>query len=161
MLTENKFVFFYGGPFSQWYQSKFTIDNVEYNCAEQYMMAMKAKTFNDEEAFYKIMKSHNPFTQKATGRKVKNFSVKEWSKVSRDFVYKANMAKFSIPHLKDFILDTGDKEIVEASPTDAIWGIGLDANDPDIFDKSKWRGLNWLGEVLMKVRKDLRDADGS
>lgn len=154
----DKFVFFYGGPFSQWYQSRFTLDGTTYNCAEQYMMAQKALIFGDEEARAKIMKSHSPSDQKAAGRKVKNFDADKWNKVARAFVYRANSAKFSNPILKNFLLETGDKELVEASPTDVIWGIGLSESDPNRFDKSKWRGTNWLGEVLMEVRKDLRTS---
>lgn len=157
MSTKDEFFFFYGGPFSQWYRSILKIDGVEYNCAEQYMMAMKATMFEDKEALLKIMKAHDPSTQKATGRKVKNFDPAKWNLVAKDFVYAANLAKFtSTSFLKRFILDTGDREIVEASPTDTIWGIGLAEDDPDRLDRTKWRGTNWLGEVLMKVREDLK-----
>jgi ribA/ribD-fused uncharacterized protein len=156
-MTTDKFVFFYGGYFSQWYPQAFDIDGVQYNCAEQYMMAMKAITFNDQEALTKIMASGDPSLQKATGRLVKNFDPTVWNPVAKDYVYKANMAKFTAnPKLFDYILSTGDREIVEASPTDKIWGIGMDTSDPDLLDKSKWRGTNWLGEVLMQVRNDLR-----
>jgi ribA/ribD-fused uncharacterized protein len=156
-MSENQFVFFYDGPFSQWYRSTFEVDGTEYNCAEQYMMAQKARLFDDEEALHKIMKSHSPSDQKATGRKVKNFDPDKWNKVAKALVYRANMAKFSEPYLKEYILGTGNKEIVEASPTDRIWGIGMSESDPDRFDKSKWRGTNWLGEVLMQVRDTLRN----
>lgn len=154
--SDGKFVFFYGGPFSQWYQSQFEIDGIKYNCAEQYMMAMKANTFNDKEAYDKIMKSHDPSTQKATGRKVKNFNPEVWNKVAKDYVYKANVAKFSVPYLKEILLNTGDQEIVEASPSDRIWGIGLPMGHPDLADKTKWQGTNWLGECIMKARETLR-----
>lgn len=150
------FEFFYGGPFSQWFKCNLLIDGVTYNCAEQYMMAMKALTFGDTEAHAKIMSSRDPSVQKAWGRKVKNFDYSKWSDISRRVVYKANMVKFSNPILKDYLLATENKEIVEASPYDTIWGIGLAENDPNILDKSKWRGTNWLGIVLMQVRSDLR-----
>jgi ribA/ribD-fused uncharacterized protein len=155
-MSEDKFVFFYGGPFSQWFKSKFTIDNVEYNTAEQYMMAMKADYFDDKETLAKIMKTRDPSEQKALGRQVAKFDAEAWNAVSRGFVYKANMQKFSDPALKQELMATGDKEIVEASPYDKIWGIGMGYDDPDLYDKTKWRGTNWLGEVLMKVRKDLK-----
>lgn len=156
-MNENEqFVFFYGGPFSQWYSSKFTVDGVVYNTAEQYMMAMKADYFGDKETLEKIMKSKDPSQQKALGRMVSNFNAEAWNAVSRGFVYKANKAKFSDPTLKRMLLSTGNKEIVEASPYDRIWGIGLGENDPRRFDKTKWYGTNWLGEVLMKVRTDIR-----
>lgn len=156
-MTTDKYVFFYGGFFSQWYPQHFFVDGTEYRCAEQYMMAMKAKTFNDQEALDKIMVAKDPSLQKAIGRTVKNFDPSVWNPVAKDFVYKANMAKFTAnPALLDYILSTGDRELVEASPTDKIWGIGMATHDPDLLDKTKWRGTNWLGEVLMQVRNDLR-----
>lgn len=161
MKTGN-FELFYGGPFSQWYPSTFTVDGVKYNTAEQYMMAMKAYYFNDYAAYDAIMKTNDPSEQKAIGRTVKNFNVEAWNAVSRGFVYKANMAKFSQDKfLLKVLLNTGDKELVEASPYDRIWGVGRSAVDPKILDKANWLGTNWLGEVLMKVRKDLSDASQS
>jgi ribA/ribD-fused uncharacterized protein len=87
---------------------------------------------------------------------VKNFNGEAWDAVSRGFVYKANLTKFS-GDLKQYLLDTGDKEIVEASPYDKIWGIGLGMRDPNLTDKSKWQGKNWLGECIMNVRETLRE----
>lgn len=155
-MNNDKFVFFWDGPFSQWHRSYFTVDGVTYNCAEQYMMAMKAVFFEDSETLTAIMESMNPRDQKALGRQVRNFDATRWNAVSKDFVFKANIAKFSDERLKQVLLNTGDKEIVEASPYDKIWGIGMSETDPDRFDKSKWRGTNWLGEVLMQVRTELR-----
>lgn len=153
----SNFVFFYGGFMSQWYRSSFNIDGVEYCTAEQYMMAMKAHYFGDDDITAKIMDTEDPSEQKALGRQVSNFNAEAWNAVSRGFVYKGNMAKFSQnERLKKLLKDTGDAELVEASPYDKIWGIGLGMNNPDRLDKTKWRGTNWLGEVLMKVRKDLK-----
>jgi ribA/ribD-fused uncharacterized protein len=120
------------------------------------MMAMKAKHFNDEDTLSKIMKVRSPRVQKEYGRQVKNFDPVEWSNVSKDYVFKANLVKFSDPVLKQKLLETGDREIVEASPYDKIWGIGLDKDDPRALDKTQWQGTNWLGEVLMKVRETLK-----
>ncbi len=155
-MTTDKFVFFYGGVFSQWYAHDMEIDGVTYSCAEQYMMAMKAQTFGDTASLQKIMSTDDPSYQKALGRKVANFDPAVWNAVAKEHVYKANLHKFS-GDLKQFLLETGDREIVEASPTDCIWGIGLGMNNPDIFDKNKWRGTNWLGECIMKVREDLKE----
>jgi ribA/ribD-fused uncharacterized protein len=98
---------------------------------------------------------------------VKNFDAEAWNAVSRGFVYEANMAKFGQNEdLLQYLLATGDRELVEASPYDRIWGIGigLPARDPanreKLLDKSQWRGTNWLGEVLMKVRRDIRNETG-
>lgn len=166
-MKTDKFVFFYGGPFSQWYPSEFNVKGVVYITAEQYMMAMKAEYFGDEDAKAKIMATDNPSEQKAIGRTVKNFDAEPWNAVSRGFVYEGNMAKFKQnPPLLRELLNTGDRELVEASPYDRIWGIGIglpgrrdapvDGTTENLLDKSKWRGTNWLGEVLMKVRKDIK-----
>jgi ribA/ribD-fused uncharacterized protein len=155
-MTTNNYVFFYGGIFSQWYSYDMEIDGVVYNTAEQYMMAMKADYFGDTASLQKIMATNDPSEQKAQGRMVKGFDAEAWNAVSRGFVYKANLAKFS-GDLKQYLLDTGDREIVEASPYDKIWGIGMSVGHPDILDKSKWQGKNWLGECIMNVRETLRD----
>lgn len=155
-MTTKDFVFFYGGVFSQWYMHDMVIDGVTYNCAEQYMMAMKAKTFHDDANLASIMLSPSPSQQKSFGRSVSNFDPDMWACVAKNYVYKANRAKFS-GVLKQQLLETENREIVEASPTDKIWGIGMAVTHPNILDKSKWQGTNWLGEVLMRVRDDLRE----
>lgn len=157
-MRTDKFLFFYGGVFSQWYTSTFTVDGDEYCTAEQYMMAMKAEYFGDDEIKAKILATSDPSEQKALGRQVKNFDGEAWNAVSRGYVYKGNMAKFSQnPYLKRELDDSGELELVEASPYDRIWGIGIGLKDRSLLiDKKNWRGTNWLGEVLMKVRKDLK-----
>ena len=156
MITD-KYVFFWGGTFSQWCPSEFTIEGVTYNCAEQYMMAKKAMLFNDSNAYEQIMKTSHPSTQKAIGRKVKGFNKEAWEKVCRGYVYDANYAKFTQnPKMLKELMDTGDREIVEASPEDKIWGIGLHESDARVHDKSQWQGTNWLGEAIMNVRKTLK-----
>ena len=156
MKTTDKMVLFWGGPFSQWYPQKMIIDGIEYNCCEQYMMAQKAALFADAEAINKIMATDEPRLQKAIGRTVKNFNAPMWEKICRDVVYRANLEKFSNPRLKEYLMNTDDKEIVEASPYDKIWGIGLGEDDPRALDKLQWQGTNWLGEALMQVRETLR-----
>ncbi len=153
----SNFIFFYGGPFSQWFASEFTVLITTYNCAEQYMMARKAIQFNDVESWRAILKADNPRLQKALGRQVHCFDAKVWATVCRKIVYDGNYAKFTQNEtLKQILLDTGDNELVEASPYDTVWGIGLGEEDPDRFDKSKWKGTNWLGEELMRVRTALQ-----
>jgi ribA/ribD-fused uncharacterized protein len=162
-MTTDKYIFFWGGTYSQWCPSPFTIDGVNYNCCEQYMMSKKALTFNDILAHEEIMATDSPREQKAIGRRVKNFDPQVWSEVSREVVYEANMAKFTQnPDMYDELMATGELEIVEASPEDKIWGIGLHESDPRCLDKSQWQGTNWLGEAIMRVRETLRkdyDAD--
>jgi len=159
MIRKNGMVLFWNGIFSQWYSHDMIIDGVPYNCCEQYMMAEKARLFGDEAALKKIMALKDPKDQKACGRTVKNFDKVKWDAACKTIVYRANMAKFSDPELNEYLMSFGDDEIVEASPYDTIWGIGLGENDPRALDKSKWRGSNWLGEVIMQVRNDLRGKD--
>ena len=151
--------FFYGGIFSQFFPCTFTEMGVTYNSAEQYMMAQKALLFDDIKTYDKIMSLANPYKIKALGRLVKNFNQEIWDKHKEDIVFNGNLLKFSQnKKLCKQLLATGDKEIVEASPTDTIWGIGLAETDPDIYDKSKWRGTNLLGKAIMKVRNVLKDT---
>lgn len=157
-LTTKNFVFFWNGVFSQWYFSKFTIDGVTYNCCEQYMMAKKALFFKDIDAYNAIMGTTSPREQKAFGRGVKNFNTEKWNEVCREFVYQGNLAKFSQnSKLKAMLMATKDKELVEASPYDTIWGIGMGVENPNIENKEKWLGTNWLGEAIMRVREELKE----
>jgi len=150
---------FWGGPFSQWYPSLFEVEGIKYNCTEQYMMVKKAGLFGDENAQLKIMASDDPREQKRIGRTVENFVPERWNVVAKDIVFRANMAKFTQnPECFAYMMNIGDQEIVEASPEDTIWGIGLSADDPDAYDKTKWKGTNWLGEVLMMVRDVLKSG---
>jgi len=154
---DDQFHMFWGGPFSQWYPSIFEVDGEEYNCTEQYMMAKKAMLFGDAEKLAQIMDSSDPRVQKQMGRMVSGFDEDQWNAVARDVVVRGNLAKFSQnPDLQAYLFGTGDQEIVEASPEDVIWGIGLAADHPDAQDKSKWQGTNWLGIAIMDVRAALR-----
>ncbi len=157
-MVTDKYIFFWGGVFSQWCPSKFVIDEVEYNCTEQFMMAKKALLFEDEESYKLIMYADNPRDQKAFGRRVKGFDKDKWEAVCREYVYEGNYAKFTQnPEMCEELFSTGKLEIVEASPEDKIWGIGLHESDSRVHDKSKWEGTNWLGEAIMRVRKQLKD----
>ena len=159
-----QFTFFYGGFLSQWYPSPFEIDEIQFINAEQYMMYRKALLFKDEDIAYKIMKSTNPKEQKALGRKVKNFNIETWSaksagpklSVAWSIVRKGSLNKFSQnPDLLEMLVDTAGTTLVEASPYDKIWGIGLSEWDSARLTRKNWLGTNWLGEILTDVRLDL------
>lgn len=155
-MTEFTFFWKNQSPFSQWHRAHFTIDGVSYSSAEQYMMHQKALLMNDTETANAIMSTDNSKEQKALGRQVKPFDAKLWREVSKEVVYNGNEAKFiQNDNLMKALLATVGTEIVEASPYDNIWGIGLGPDHPDRFDRSKWRGTNWLGQVLTKLRVDL------
>ncbi len=157
-VTERgNFVFFWHGWPSQWHSATFTVDGVTYSCAEQFMMAEKARLFGDAETLAEILAADHPKTQKALGRAVRGFDEARWTRACRDVVLRGNRAKFAQnDDLRALLLATGDKVLAEASPTDRIWGIGLAEDDPRAVRRSAWRGKNWLGEALMQVRRELR-----
>ncbi|BCO16270.1 NADAR family protein_gp217 [Bacillus phage vB_BceM_WH1] len=150
------YTFFWGGIFSQWHKSKFEVDGITFNCAEQYMMYQKALLFGDEEVAKKILTKSNPRDQKDLGRKVKGFVEETWNKHAKEIVYKGNYAKFTQnPELLKGLKATGQTLLVEASPHDDIWGIGLDEKTARKTPEKDWKGTNWLGEVLTNLRFNL------
>ncbi len=146
--------------FGQWTDSEFVIDGISYRCAEQFMMAEKARLFGDEAIRAQILASPSPRDQKALGRRVANFDSAVWEQACMDIVVRGNLAKFGQnPAMLVALLATGDKLLVEASPLDKIWGVGLRADDPRIHDRANWLGQNRLGEALMRARAELRAAN--
>ena len=144
--------------FSQWWEAAFSVDGEEFPTAEHYMMARKARLFGDEEAAQAVLKAPSPDRAKALGRKVRGFSEERWVARREEVVFTGNLAKFGqAANLRRFLLETGDRVLVEASPVDTIWGIGHAQGDPVATTPSRWRGLNLLGFALMKVRDRLRD----
>lgn len=120
------------------------------------MMYKKALMFGDFGKAAEIMEADHPRKQKAIGREVSGFDKDHWETYCREIVYDANMAKFTQnPDMLDELMFTGDKILVEASPRDSIWGIGLSAEDPLAQSRSTWKGTNWLGQILTQVRDDL------
>lgn len=153
------FTFFWSGPFSQWHGCRFTIEGLEFNCAEQFMMYCKAQLFFDNASAQAILNASTPRQQKALGRKVQNFDEPRWNLFREGIVFAGNYAKFSQNEtLKDALLATGDTQLVEASPKDRIWGIGLSEDDPRATNPAQWRGLNLLGIALTRVRGAIRST---
>ena len=143
--------------FSQWWKCNFCDDEEEYNCAEQYMMARKALLFDDYEIFGQIMECKEPKKTKALGRKIRNFNEDVWNDYKYNIVYEGNLLKFAQnKQLREYLLSTKDKVIVEASPYDGIWGIKMSRDDLNAKNPLKWRGENLLGFALMGVRKELQ-----
>lgn len=147
---------------SQWWPCRFQVEGVSYCCAEQFMMAEKARMFGDEEMLAKIMESSYPKEMKAYGRAVKNFDKECWDFRCYDIVKQGNLAKFSQnPELLEFLKGTRRRILVEASPRDRIWGIGMGKSNPDALCPLKWRGTNLLGFALTEVRDLLLAADAA
>ena len=141
------------GWFSQFQYSPFTVDDYEYSFAEQYMMAQKALVFNDKEVYDKILLAKDPMEIKGLGRQVKNFSETEWKKIRYNIVLNGNYYKFmQNKEMMQILLSTEDKILVEASPYDKIWGIGIDESNKKITDPNNWQGQNLFGFALMEVR---------
>lgn len=142
--------------FSQWYQSAFTVDGVDYATAEHYMMAEKARLFGDASALQRALIAPTPGAVKAIGREIVGFDEATWLAHRWRIVVAANLAKFSQNSaLGEFLMQTGDRVLVEASPVDRIWGIGLAVDDPQAENPHNWQGLNLLGFALMEVRARL------
>jgi ribA/ribD-fused uncharacterized protein len=157
MKITNKHVFFYNGIYSQWYRSSFQIDGVKFSSCEQYMMYKKALLFGDENVANQILATEVPAEQKALGKLVKGFDRTIWDQHCFSIVYQGNLAKFTQnPELKEELIATGDRVIVEASPYDFIWGIKLGDENDDVNSPSLWRGLNLLGFAVMTVRNQLK-----
>jgi ribA/ribD-fused uncharacterized protein len=159
MKTTDKHVFFWNGIYSQWHKVPMTIDGVQYNCCEQYMMHQKALLFGDVETSRQILRATDPREQKELGRKVSGFNKEKWDKSCVGIVYKGNYAKFSQNEdLKTELLNTGNRILVEASPVDFIWGIGMHEDDNGVENPANWKGTNLLGWSIMLVRNELMNG---
>ncbi len=147
------------GCFSQWWPSAFSVDGETYATAEHYMMTAKALLFGDVEAATQIRRAAHPRAAKELGRQVRGFDEQRWAERRFDLVVTGNLAKFGQHReLGDYLLGTGDRILVEASPYDRVWGIGLAAGHDHSTSPELWPGLNQLGFALMEVRHGLRLA---
>ncbi|WP_327749497.1 NADAR family protein [Streptomyces europaeiscabiei] len=141
---------------SQWWPSPFTVDGVEYATAEHWMMASKARLFGDAEAERKAVAASSPAQAKKIGRLVRGFDDAVWQRERFAIVAEGSVHKFAAhADLRTFLLGTGNRVLVEASPLDRVWGIGLAADDERAMDPSRWRGPNLLGFALMAARERL------
>lgn len=164
-----KYLFFWGHQpsksgeinkscFSQWWESEFTVDGITYKTAEHFMMAEKARLFKNEDIRMKIIESKSPAAAKKLGRQVEGFDQKVWEANRFEIVVRGNLSKFSQnKNLKEFLIKTNKRVLVEASPVDPIWGIGIAEDHNNASNPRKWRGLNLLGFALMEVRDLLKE----
>lgn len=142
--------------FSQWFEAPFTVDDVRYPTAEHWMMAQKARLFGDTATEQRILAARTPGETKQLGRQIKDFNEGTWVRERYEIVRVGNLHKFGQhPLLMEYLMQTKGRILVEASPIDPIWGIGLAQDDPRSADVGAWEGLNLLGFALMEVRNEL------
>jgi ribA/ribD-fused uncharacterized protein len=165
-----KYLFFWGHQpskdgaitkscFSQWWLADFVVMGVTYRSTEHWMMAEKARLFGDEAILAKILAAKSPAEAKKLGREIGGFDPELWEAHKYEIVKTGNVHKFSQhPDLEEFLLATHGRVLVEASPVDTIWGIGLAADSPDAENPERWQGPNLLGFALMEVRDQLRNS---
>lgn len=158
-----KFLFFWGHSIndtvitkaclSQWYPVGFVVDGQQYLTAEHWMMAKKAELFEDQTILTQILAAATPGEAKKLGRMVRNFDAAIWDKWKGELVIMGSWLKFQQnPALKTFLQQTYQRILVEASPVDKIWGIGMVENQRDVGDPYAWKGENLLGFALMEAR---------
>jgi len=164
---DGAFLFFWGhqprpdgtiGPscLSQWWPASFSVDGIAYPTAEHWMMAAKARLFGGDQALAAVLAAASPKDAKAVGRAVRGYREQDWAAARFGLVVAGSLAKFrQNPDLADFLRSTGRSVLVEASPRDLIWGIGMGAGNPDASRPSRWRGSNLLGFALMNARDQL------
>lgn len=170
--SAEKFTFFWQAPspFSQFHPAKFTAKPLftttsddekghTFLHCEQWMMFNKAKLFKDDKSAKMIMKTTEPIQCKKLGRQVANFDELIWKRENERIVLEGNRQKFTQnPDLLDKLFETEGTTLVEASPRDRLYGIGLSAKNPKALNRKTWRGKNLLGEILTKLRNELKDA---
>jgi len=141
---------------SNWFPAPFAVDGCEYRTAEHFMMAAKARLFGDDDIARQIVACETPGDAKTLGRKVAGFDEDVWTQHRFDIVVTAGEAKFSQnAAMGEFLRGTSPKILVEASPRDRIWGIGMGKENEAAENPARWRGLNLLGFALMEVRTRL------
>jgi ribA/ribD-fused uncharacterized protein len=164
---EAKLLFFWGHTprqvgvvdkscFSQWFPAAFEVAGETYATAEHWIMAEKARLFGSDDVRQRIIAAKHPAEAKKLGRQVRNFDPQVWDAQKYALVVTGNYHKFSQhAELRDYLLTTQSRVLVEASPVDAIWGIGLAADHPDATQPATWPGQNLLGFALMEVRDEV------
>ena len=144
------------GYLSNWYPSKFTVDDVNFSSMEQYMMYKKAVCFRDKDTADRILATNDVAEIKALGRLVADYNESYWNGVRQIVVFEGLIAKFSQNEdLKKLLKATETAVLAECAVKDRIWGIGLSMKDSERFEIDKWKGQNLLGYALMMVRERL------
>ncbi len=157
-------IYFWTNWMSNWTPSNLKIyyDGELFTNSEQIFMYIKAKFFGDENKAGEIVRlGSNPAIAKKLGREVSGYDEEAWSASRFDAMYAAVKAKFESDRvLSRQLMETDTKTLVEASPVDIIWGVGIHEKDDSILDENNWKGQNLLGKVLMKVRTEIQSKNG-
>ncbi len=144
---------------SQWWLANFVVAGITYHSTEHWMMAEKARLFNDDKGLSQILTAQSPAEAKKLGREIQGFDPEIWEARKVEIVIAGNLHKFGQHQdLAKFLRATNDRVLVEASPVDTIWGIGLAADSPYADKPTQWLGPNLLGFALMEVRDQLRNS---
>jgi len=160
MRETDTHIYFWDGFLSNFYICELKENGIVYNSSECYFMAKKAETFKDFDSLDKILLAKTPYKQKSLGKKIKAFDEKIWEEVRFQIMVDGLALKFGQNQdLKKMLLDTSCKVLVEGSPYDKIWGVGIHYLDDSILDENNWNGLNLLGKALMIVRESIKFKD--
>ena len=157
MKTTDTHVYFWRGEFSNWHPCQFVYLDNTFHSTEQAFMWRKAMCFKDKETADKILLTTDSQQAKRLGRLIKNYNEEIWGTARFWFMVYVNIQKFKQnPNLKKLLIDTENRILVEASPYDKIWGVGLEEENPLILDEKNWLGTNLLGKALMEVRNMIK-----
>ena len=134
---------------SNFFAAEINIDGKIWPATEHYYQAMKYPTMPNYQE--KIRLNKNPDMVKKMGRSKDGFR-QDWERVKNDVMYKALVAKFTQHEdLKEKLLATGDKVLVEHTGRDKYWGDGGDGGNGT-------KGQNIMGKLLVKVRNAIREG---
>ena len=155
--TTKTHLYFWSGLFSNWYPAQCEFMGIQFDTSEHLFMYLKAFHFKDEHTATLIRECHHPAEAKKFGRLIKGYDDAEWTKVRYGAMVNAVQCKFNHnPALRLQLLDTDNLILVEASPYDKVWGVGLAKENDAILDEKNWLGENLLGKALMEVRNVYR-----
>lgn len=161
-IVSDEYFAFFGGesPFSNFHLNTFEYNGYLFCCSEQAFMYAKAYIMRDFDmadkiANYELKNKEIPLVYKRMGRKVKNYNDSLWSKYRQRVMKSVLYSKLREPYIRNLLIETGDRKIIEASPYDRIWGAGVSLDDID-YEWNKFTGENLLGRTLM----ELRDSSG-
>ncbi|KAK1962075.1 DUF1768-domain-containing protein [Colletotrichum sublineola] len=135
------------GYLSQWWASDPSTSSssppVTFKTAEHYMMHGKALLFGDADAALVVLQADHPRKARALGRQVRGFDEALWASHRERIVREGNLLKFRCaPELRRKLLATGERELVEASPLDRVWGIGFSPGEAPVGPEPARQGVD-------------------